>query len=278
MQQLRRTIRLFFATAARAISRESRRTPEAESPPPATFGRPDLELARRDFGVVVFALVALAALLASVPYTFLKVQGLHSADTIGLVQSVGSLFVFEAGAFLAKVATLFIPQWRGRLNLTQAGLLLIVTAANYDVAGVGAATATPAELFIFVALMPFLQWLFLGLAVARADALHQQRVAAQAALSPAEQAQASLAAMQDRVWGAFVDRSLALMEEQTRALGAFPAPLTSARDGFLTPSWTCHTCGTEASQQQRASYARADRAGHSWRCKACEALNERPTE
>lgn len=271
LRDVTRAIRLWLAVTARAIRREARREP-TPIPAPQTFGWADIELARRDFGVVVFGLLAVAALVASVPYTYQKVLSLHAFTEIGIAQSIGSLLVFEAGAFLAKVATLFIPGWRGRLNLTQAGLLLIVCAANYQTARAGAPTASALEIGVYVALMPLIQWLFLGLAVARAEALHDLRLSAQRTPTPAEQAHASFEAMRDRVWATFLERSLALMDEQTRALGALPAPQASyprpeaqRTQPVLTLPEACPACGQAASAMQLRTAAQHG----AYRCKGC---------
>jgi hypothetical protein len=80
----------------------------------------------KDRALVFFGLAALACLLVSLPATLRAMQLFHG-DYGGFVAT----FVFEIGAVGAELATLAIPQWRGRLLLLTVVLLVLTTGGNY---------------------------------------------------------------------------------------------------------------------------------------------------
>lgn len=81
---------------------------------------------KKDRALIFFGLAALACLLVSLPATLRAMQLFHG-DYGGFVAT----FVFEIGAVGAELATLAIPQWRGRLLLLTVTLLVLTTGGNY---------------------------------------------------------------------------------------------------------------------------------------------------
>jgi hypothetical protein len=80
----------------------------------------------RDRALVFFGLAALACLLVSLPATLRAMQLFH-----GWYGGFVAMVVFEIGAVGSELATLAIPQWRGRLLLLTITLLLLTTGGNY---------------------------------------------------------------------------------------------------------------------------------------------------
>lgn len=80
----------------------------------------------RDRALIFFGLAALACLIVSLPATLRAMQLFHG-DYGGFVAT----FVFEIGAVGSELATLAIPQWRGRLLLLTITLLILTTGGNY---------------------------------------------------------------------------------------------------------------------------------------------------
>lgn len=81
---------------------------------------------RNDPAIYFFGLAALACLLVSLPATLAAMQLFHGHEA-GFVAT----FVFEIGAVGSELATLAIPQWRGRLLLLTITLLVLTTGGNY---------------------------------------------------------------------------------------------------------------------------------------------------
>jgi len=85
-----------------------------------------MKQSRIDPALIFFGLASLACLLVSLPATLAAMQLFHG-DQFG----VAATFVFEIGAVGAELATLAIPQWRGRLLLLTIVLLVLTTGGNY---------------------------------------------------------------------------------------------------------------------------------------------------
>jgi hypothetical protein len=81
---------------------------------------------KKDHALTFFGLAALACLLVSLPATLKAMQLFH-----GSYGGYLATFVFEIGAVGSEIATLAIPQWRGRLLLLTITLLLLTTGGNY---------------------------------------------------------------------------------------------------------------------------------------------------
>lgn len=243
----------------------------------------DLRQSARDFGAVAFGALALAALMASVPATAGIVAQYHLHDAPGLAQSIGALLVFEAGAFLSKIGTLFVPQWGRRLNTLQAGLLAIVFAANLQAS---AAVVLPAGwlawagVVVFAGLMPALQWVFLGLCVARIKALHDARILAESQRAPTadELAFSEFQRVRDEYFNRAMRAALARVQEALEAPAPalalprqadYPAPMPADEDAVLpvqtgrTPA--CPNCGDALASW--AAVGAAARHGHCPNCK-----------
>lgn len=80
----------------------------------------------KDRALVFFGLAALACLLVSLPATLAAMQLFHGNEA-----GVAATLVFEIGAVGAELATLAIPQWRGRLLALTITLLILTTGGNY---------------------------------------------------------------------------------------------------------------------------------------------------
>jgi hypothetical protein len=239
----------------------------------STFSRADLDSAMRDFGATVFFGLALAALVASAPNTLMKLMGLHPATDLGMAQSWAGFLVLEVAALLVKVATLYVPEWRGRLSLTQAALLVFVTVANFQQARADLPLANGYEQAIFIASMPFLQWLFSTLAVSRAWHLHEHRLAAVTPPSPEDVARAKFEALREGVFAGFLEQAVVLMGQQARASAAqlpeqasYPRAQAvaepEAAQPVLMPQTACEMCGRVASEMQ----LRTAKQHSGWRC------------
>lgn len=81
---------------------------------------------KHDRALTFFGLAALACLLVSLPATLKAMQLFH-----GSYGGYLATFVFEIGAVGSELATLAIPQWRGRLLALTVALLLLTTGGNY---------------------------------------------------------------------------------------------------------------------------------------------------
>lgn len=141
--------------------------------------------------LVFFGAGTLLTLGVSLPATYAALALFHDGgDGWGVALSVFALLVFEFGAVGAKLATLAIPRWSGRLTALTIGLLLVTTGANYahgyDLSQ--AATATPTLAAVLrdpagavvatlaaAALFPALLFVFLSAFVARAEQLVRGR-------------------------------------------------------------------------------------------------------
>jgi hypothetical protein len=237
------------------------------------FSRADLDAARRDFGAVTFFALALAALVASAPNTLMKLVGLHPATDLGLAQSWAGFLVLEVAALLVKVATLYVPEWRGRLNTTQAALLVFVTIANYQQARADLPTGNGYEQAIFIASMPFLQWLFSTLAVSRAWHLHMERMRRVTPPTAEERAQARFQSLRDDVWARFLERAVSQMADQADALEVrtppqlpeqvvYPRPGLVRAQPVLVPQIECPQCQRSATRMQLQTAPQHQ----GWRC------------
>lgn len=80
----------------------------------------------RDPALWFFGIGVLACLVVSLPATTTAMMLLHGG-TWGII----AMIVFEFGAVGAEIASLWIPQWRGRLMAATITLLLATTAMNY---------------------------------------------------------------------------------------------------------------------------------------------------
>jgi hypothetical protein len=170
-----------------------------------------------DIGVIAFGVLALAALLVSVPATYSVMSHFHAADEVGQTQALASLIVFEIGAITAKLSTLWVPQWRGRLHALQAGLLLFVMGANvYASTRLFTGWEVMGSVF-FAALMPAFTAIFLALAAARAESRRDARVVVPP--SPEQRIKKALEAAQARQ----LELALAGFEQQAQLI--FTAPV-----------------------------------------------------
>ena len=100
----------------------------------------------RDPALWFFGIGVLACLVVSLPATTTAMMLLHGG-TWGII----AMIVFEFGAVGAEIASLWIPQWRGRLTAATITLLLATTAMNYalgvdHVAGAALESGTYASL------------------------------------------------------------------------------------------------------------------------------------
>lgn len=87
---------------------------------------------RLDRSAVFFLAAALATLAVSIPATYSMLAPFHdSGGYTGVALAVAAVAVFELGAVGAKLITLAIPRWSGRLTLFMLLLLALTTAANY---------------------------------------------------------------------------------------------------------------------------------------------------
>ena len=80
----------------------------------------------RDPALWFFGIGVLACLVVSLPATSRAMMLLHGG-TWGII----AMIVFEFGAVGSEIASLWIPQWRGRLTAATITLLLATTAMNY---------------------------------------------------------------------------------------------------------------------------------------------------
>lgn len=126
-----------------------------------------------------FGICVLLTLGVSIPATYDALRLWH-----GWELGVFALLVFEVGAVGAKLATLAIPEWRGRLTALAVCLLGVTTAANYahgyDLAKAAQASPTLAAVLadptgavlatvLAAALFPVLLFVFLSAFVARCE-------------------------------------------------------------------------------------------------------------
>lgn len=87
---------------------------------------------RTDPAVWFFGLAAGLTLAVSIPATFALLRPFHDAGgLIGSGLAVFAMLVFEIGAVGAKLITLAVPTWRGRLLILTIVLLALTTAGNY---------------------------------------------------------------------------------------------------------------------------------------------------
>ena len=181
--------------------------------------RRDLHDGLRDIGVIAFGFVALAALVVSMPETYKVMARYHnSALAIGLVQSWAALIVFELGAIISKLATLWFPEWKGWLNFLNILLIGFVFAANCVATY---AYRPDAGAIGFAAMMPIFQLLFTWMTVARLKAVQVQRLAAAETREPtqAERLAATLAEAQERAFKALLSHV-----EQQMSVTVLPQP------------------------------------------------------
>ena len=135
---------------------------------------------KKDIPISIFAVIAAAAFLASIPATVDLIALYHSPDEEDWVAVIGVwalLFVMEGGAVASKLSTLFVTRGKWLLNLICISILSINTVGNY-VRAVGYAQAqgvADAALWIgaavWGALPPIILYLMLHLIVARVQQL-----------------------------------------------------------------------------------------------------------
>jgi len=142
------------------------------------------------FTLVFFGACALLTLAVSIPATYAALSLFHDVGGAwGVALSVFALLVFEVGAVGAKLATLAIPEWRGRLTALTVALLAVTTSANYahgyDLSQAAQASPTLAAVLrdpaggvvataLAAALFPALLLVFLSAFTARCEAAMQQ--------------------------------------------------------------------------------------------------------
>ena len=80
-----------------------------------------------DTAVWFFGVAALLTLAVSIPATFALLRPFHD----GWWLSLFAMIVFELGAVGAKLITLAVPKWRGRLLFLTLALLFLTTIGNY---------------------------------------------------------------------------------------------------------------------------------------------------
>lgn len=79
-----------------------------------------------DLALYFFGLASLACLAVSLPATASAMQLFHGRE-----EGIAATLVFEIGAVGSELATLAIPQWRGRLLALTVALLILTTGGNY---------------------------------------------------------------------------------------------------------------------------------------------------
>lgn len=87
---------------------------------------------KRDPAALFFGVAALLTLGVSIPATFALLRPFHDAGGYaGWGLTFFAMLVFEVGAVGAKLITIAIPQWRGRLTLLTLALLVLTSVGNY---------------------------------------------------------------------------------------------------------------------------------------------------
>jgi Homeodomain-like domain len=85
-----------------------------------------------DHPALFFAICAALTLCVSIPATYALLAPFHDGGGYGgIALAVFATAVFEIGAVGAKLITVSIPAWRGRLTLLTLALLLLTSAGNY---------------------------------------------------------------------------------------------------------------------------------------------------
>ncbi len=221
--------------------------------------RTDIGSASRDIGVIMFGILAIAALLVSMPATYDIMSRYHRHDEIGLTQAVASLIVFELGAIISKLATLLFPWWKGRLTTLQIALLLFVAGANALATTAAAPAGETLQAFLFAGMLPFFQFVFLALCVARVKALHVVRLSAELVREPtqAERLQAALAEQQEKAFKAMLEQVTNQMTIATVQPAALPIPKMI---GFAAKTFTPDAASpVQTNARQESSEAQPDR-------------------
>lgn len=232
----------------------------------------DVQTAARDLGVIAFGLLAIAALLVSMPATYDIMSRYHTHDEIGATQAVASLIVFELGAIISKLATLLFPWWKGRLTTLQIALLLFVAGANALATTAAAPTGETLQAIAFAGLLPFFQAVFLALCVARVKALQLARLEAQATREPtqAERLAAALAEQQEKAFRGLLDQVTSQMTIATIQPAQLPAPKTIGFAAASVPKLQAVTPQTDDQPAESATDEVATRnAPKTYTCKKC---------
>lgn len=223
-----------------------------------------------DGPIVVFGLIALAALIVSAPATYNLVALYHNdGSTVGVLATVALLIILELGAVAAKLATLWVRSGQRYLTGFTLAALGINTLSNFIHGGLIATArglhwaAAWLGALVYAALLPALVYLMLHLICERvqarrglsrtvadqvADLLHPVALA----VETAQQAQ----------------RSLALLTPLALPEASYPRPQAvepQRSQPVLTLPQACPACEQAASPMQLRTAAQHG----AWRCKGC---------
>lgn len=209
------------------------------------------------YALAFFGAGTLLTLGVSLPATYAALALFHDdRGGWGWVLTLFALIVFELGAVGAKLATLAIPRWRGRLTLLTVALLGVTTAANYahgyDLSQAAQATPTLAAVLrdpngavaatvAAAALFPLLLFVFLSAFVARAEQLARGR------------------AVVARIWR-IVAHARAWVARTRAALADARAELAAAHRTLAETRAALAAAEAEAAQARTAELAARDRA------------------
>lgn len=217
------------------------------------------------FALVFFGAGTLLTLGVSLPATYAALALFHNDGAwTGVVLSGFALLVYEFGAVGAKLATLAIPRWKGRLTALTLGLLVVTTGANYahgyDLSQAAQASPTlrallhnPAGAVVATlaaaALFPALLFVFLSAFVARAEQLVRGRAVVARIWRIVARSRAWVAATRARIADARAELAAAhrTLAETRAALAAAEAEAAQARAAL-------------ADEMQEAAAARGDLA------------------
>ena len=224
---------------------------------------------RIDWLIVVYGLLTLAALVVSAPATYRVVAAYHSDGTpLGIASAVALLVILEAGAVMAKLATLWAPRNRGALLAFTLGALAVNTLSNWIYGGLTAGAnglhwiAAWAGALLYAAALPAVIYLFLHLTCERVAELRGvQRTVSEEVTR----------ILQPVTHAVEVARQAGAALSTIAPAPALPAPQeTYARpEQVPTPApalpSACPACGTEPTRMQKRT---AEQHG-GWNCKEC---------
>ena len=228
---------------------------------------------RVDWLIVLYGALIVAALVVSAPATYRVVAAYHSdGSVVGIASTVALLFILEAGAVMAKLATLWTPRNHAALLAFTLGALGVNTLSNWIYGGLTAAAnglhwiAAWAGALLYAAMLPGLIYLLLHLIVERVGELRgvahtvgeevgRILMPVTHAVEVARQASQSLAQLQPLAQ---------LPDPQASYPRAEAVATPAARQPVLTPQTACPICGQAATKMQ----LRTAKQHSGWRC-AC---------
>lgn len=229
---------------------------------------------RLDGPIIVFGLIAAAALVVSAPATYNLVAVYHSDGTAaGIAATVALLVILELGAVAAKLSTLWVREGRGWLHAFVFGALAVNTLSNWlhggalaAAAGVGWFAAWVGAL-VYAAFLPALLFLMLHLICARVATLRGLSVTVEdeVAVTLLPVVRAAEVARQASAALASIVPVAALPEPQA----SYPRPeevaTPVAAQPVLTLPETCPACGEKPTRMQ----ARTAAQHNGWNCRGC---------